>query len=272
MSKIQSPKSETRETEPSNANAQGDPADVGHTLDVGQRPADVERLRLDLGLRVTDLRKSFLTPAGERIEVLRGVSFSAGPGEAISIMGASGAGKSTLLQLICGLEAADHGSILAGQFAIDRATSSALARFRNQQVGFVFQFHHLLPDLTATENVSLPLLITRTHRSQAIQLAAEMLAKVGLDSRMAASVVGHLSGGEQQRVAVCRALITRPSLVLADEPSGNLDTATGDEIARSLISYAHDNGALVIIATHNRAVAQVTDRTLFLRDGKLCEA
>lgn len=247
-------------------------ADVGHsTLDVGQPQAEIGHWTLDFGLRVTDLRKSFPTPAGERIEVLRGVSFSAGAGEAISIMGASGAGKSTLLQLICGLEAADHGSILAGKFEIDRAPSSALARFRNQQVGFIFQFHHLLPDLTAAENVSLPLLITRTRRSQAMQRAAQMLAEVGFDSRMSASVVGHLSGGEQQRVAVCRALITRPALVLADEPTGNLDTTIGDEIARSLISYARDRGALVIIATHNRGLAEICDRTLVLRDGKLCD-
>lgn len=273
MTKAQSPKSGTREAETSSTNVQATSADVGHwTLDVGEPPADVGHSALDFGLSVTDLRKSFPTPAGESIEVLRGVSFSAGAGEVISIMGASGAGKSTLLQLICGLEAADHGSILAGQFAIDRATSSALARFRNQQVGFVFQFHHLLPDLTAAENVSLPLLITRTRRNPAIQRAAQMLAEVGFDSRMSASVVGHLSGGEQQRVAVCRALITQPALVLADEPTGNLDTATGDEIARSLISYAKDRRALVIIATHNRALAERCDRTLILRDGKLYDA
>jgi ABC-type lipoprotein export system ATPase subunit len=266
MTKVQSPKSGTREAETSSANVQAASADVGEPL------ADVGNSTLDFGLSVTDLRKSFPTPAGESIEVLRGVSFSAGAGEVISIMGASGAGKSTLLQLICGLEAADHGSILAGQFAIDRATSSALARFRNLQVGFVFQFHHLLPDLTAAENVSLPLLITRTRRNPAIQRAAQMLAEVGFDSRMSASVVGHLSGGEQQRVAVCRALITQPALVLADEPTGNLDTATGDEIARSLISYAKDRRALVIIATHNRALAERCDRTLILRDGKLYDA
>ena len=272
MSNGQSPKSETRDTETSSANAPGGSADPGHwTLDVGQPQADVGSGTLDFRLEVTDLRKNFSTPAGEKIEVLRGASFSAKAGEAISIMGASGAGKSTLLHLICGLEAADHGSIIAGEFAINRATSSALAHFRNKQVGFVFQFHHLLPDLTAAENVSLPLLITRTRHGLAMQRAARMLAEVGLDSRMSASVVGHLSGGEQQRVAVCRALITSPVLVLADEPSGNLDTAIGDEIAHSLISYARHNAALVIIATHNRALAAICDRTLVLRHGKLCD-
>jgi lipoprotein-releasing system ATP-binding protein len=233
--------------------------------------ANVGRLTLDVGLRVSDLRKSFLSPTRERIEVLRGVSFSAGAGEAVAIMGSSGAGKSTLLHLLGGLEAADHGNILAGKFAIDRARPSVLARFRNKQVGFVFQFHHLLPDLTAAENVSLPLLITRMPRRQAMRRAVQALEDVGLDSRISASVVGHLSGGEQQRVAVCRALITKPSLVLADEPTGNLDTAMGDEIGRSLVSYARDNRALVIIATHNRAVAEICDRTLILREGRLSD-
>lgn len=221
-------------------------------------------------LIVSDLRKSFSSPAGERIEVLRGVSFSAVPGEAVAIVGASGAGKSTLLHLLAGLEVADHGSILAGQFAIERATSSALARFRNRQVGFVFQFHNLLTDLTAAENVSLPLLITRTNRQQARRHATHMLTDFGLGGRVSDSLVGQLSGGEQQRVAVCRALITRPALVLADEPTGNLDTAIGDEIARSLVSYARDNRALVVLATHNRALAALCDRTLVLRDGRLC--
>ena len=255
-SKVQRPTSQTEEPETSSANAQAGSADIGHWT-------------LDFGLTVTDLRKSFLSPTGERIEVLRGASFSASAGEAVAIIGSSGAGKSTLLHLLGGLEAADHGTIVAGQLAIDRASPSALARFRNKQVGFVFQFHHLLPDLTAAENVSLPLLITRTRRRQAMRRATQMLEDVGLDSRISASVVGHLSGGEQQRVAVCRALITRPALVLADEPTGNLDTAIGDEIAHSLVSYARDNRALVIIATHNRALAEICDRTLILRDGRL---
>jgi ABC-type lipoprotein export system ATPase subunit len=136
-------------------------------------------------------------------------------------------------------------------------------------VGFVFQFHHLLPDLTAAENVSVPLLIKRTRRRQALNLAKQMLAETGLDSRVSDSLVGHLSGGEQQRVAVCRALIARPALVLADEPTGNLDTAIGDEIARALVSYARKTAAIVIIATHNLRLAETCDRTLVLRDGRL---
>jgi len=259
MSNVQSPTSEDDAS-----------ALSAHKFERQAGKPDVGHWTLDFGLRVTDLRKSFLSPTGERIEVLRGVSFSAAPGEVVAIMGASGAGKSTLLHLLGGLEAADHGSIVAGQFAIDRATPSALARFRNKQVGFVFQFHNLLPDLTAAENVSLPLRITRTSRREAMRHALQMLEEVGLDSRVSASVVGHLSGGEQQRVAVCRALVTRPALVLADEPTGNLDTGIGNEIARSLVSYARDNRALVIIATHNHALAELCDRTLVLRDGRLC--
>src|SRR6266550_8036072 len=216
-------------------------------------------------LVVTDLRKSFLSPNGARIEVLRGVSFSAAAGEVVAIMGSSGAGKSTLLHLLSGLEAPDHGSIAAGQFAIDGATSSALARFRNKQVGFVFQFHNLLPDLTAAENVGLPLRINRASHRDAMRQALQMLEEVGLDNRVSASVVGHLSGGEQQRVAVCRALVARPAIVLADEPTGNLDTGIGNEIALSLVSYARHNRALVIIATHNRALIELCDRTLVLR-------
>ncbi|HEV7743859.1 MAG TPA: ABC transporter ATP-binding protein [Pyrinomonadaceae bacterium] len=224
---------------------------------------------MEFGLEVADLRKSFLSSKGDRIEVLRGASFSAAAGEAVAIMGASGAGKSTLLHLLGGLEATDHGAIVVGKYAIDRSNPTELARFRNQHVGFIFQFHHLLPDFTALENVSLPLLISRLSYREATRRAMEMLEEVGLDSRIADSVVGHLSGGEQQRVAVCRALINRPSLVLADEPTGNLDARTGDLIARSIVSYARNQRALAIVATHNHALAQICDRTFVLTDGRL---
>lgn len=223
---------------------------------------------IGLTLTVTDLRKSFSAPTGERIEVLRGASFSGRPAETIAIMGSSGAGKSTLLHLLGGLEAADHGTIVAGQFSIDGARPSQLANFRNSRVGFVFQFHHLLPDLTAAENVSLPLMINRASRHEALRRATSALEDVGLGDRIS-HLAGHLSGGEQQRVAVCRALISRPSLVLADEPTGNLDTAIGDEIAHSLVSYARDNQALLVIATHNSALAGLCDRILILKDGRL---
>lgn len=234
--------------------------------------ADVGRSTLDIGLLVTDLRKSFISATGERVDVLRGVSLSASAGEAVAIMGASGAGKSTLLHLLGGLEAADHGTIEAGKFSIDGAGAATLARFRNQQIGFVFQFHHLLSDLTAAENVSMPLRIAGRPQREAMSGARLALKHIGLDKRVSESLVGHLSGGEQQRVAVCRALITHPTLVLADEPTGNLDADTGDEIARALVNYSRNMGGLVIIATHNKAVAEMCDRTLVLSDGRLVPA
>jgi lipoprotein-releasing system ATP-binding protein len=263
MSRVQRPKSQTEGSGAAAAHASAKPFIQGEEADNG--PGTLE---IGLPLTVTDLRKSFSSPGGERIEVLRGASFSAGPGEAIAIMGSSGAGKSTLLHLLGGLEATDHGTIVAGQFSIDSARASRLAKFRNSRVGFVFQFHHLLPDLTAAENVSLPLMINRTSRREALRRAARALEEVGLGDRIS-HLAGHLSGGEQQRVAVCRALISRPALVLADEPTGNLDTAIGDEIAHSLVSYGRDNQALLIIATHNSALAGLCDRILLLKDGRL---
>jgi lipoprotein-releasing system ATP-binding protein len=275
-SKVQSPKSSAEASLASGIQpAPGIPAATPGirpaAADLGRSTLDLGLASADFGLVVSDLRKSFLCPTGEKIEALRGVSFSARAGEAVAVMGASGAGKSTLLQLLGGLEAADHGSIQAADFAVDRASAAALARFRNERVGFVFQFHHLLPDLTAAENVSLPLRIKRLGSRETMLRARQMLAAVGLDRRVADSVVGHLSGGEQQRVAVCRALVTEPLLVLADEPTGNLDALTADEIARSLVAYARNHGALVIIATHNHDLAALCDRTLVLGEGRLRE-
>lgn len=225
---------------------------------------------LDFGLAVTDLRKSFIAPSGERIEVLRGVSLSAAPSEVIAITGSSGAGKSTLLHLLAGLEGPDHGSVMAGEFAIHNASPSALAHFRNRRLGLIFQFHHLLKDLTAEENISLPLRINRRGSMEAVAAAKDMLQTFGLNGR-GSHLIGQLSGGEQQRVAVCRALITKPGIVLADEPTGNLDAAAGAAIADSLIAYAKKTPAIVIIATHNQSLAAACDRNLTLRDGKLNE-
>jgi len=264
MSKVQSPKSQSEVSEANSARAGAEAGSQGEAADIGL-------WTLNFGLRVTDLRKSFLSPHGERIEVLRGVTFSVSPGESVAIMGASGAGKSTLLHLLGGLESPDHGSIAAGGFAVEGASQSALARFRNNQIGFVFQFHHLLADLTATENVSLPLLIRRIHPREAARLAVHALEEIGLGNR-ASHPVGNLSGGEQQRVALCRALVNRPPIVLADEPTGNLDTTIGDEIALSLVAYAQKLQANVILATHSHAVARLCDRVLTLREGRLLNA
>ena len=203
-------------------------------------------------LEVVDLRKSFAAPNGERIEVLRGISFEIKPRQCVAITGASGSGKSTLLHLLGGLEAPDHGSLTA---------------FRRERIGFVFQFHYLLPDLSARENVTLPLLIRR-DKNGAFQRATDLLAKTGLADRLD-HPVSHLSGGEQQRVAVARALITEPQLVLADEPTGNLDLSVGEEIGHTLVNYSRSHSAIVVIATHSPALAQLCDYSLVLEGGRL---
>lgn len=225
---------------------------------------------MSIELTVNDLRKSFRTPRGAELEVLRGVSFAGREGEMLAITGASGAGKSTLLHTLGGLEAADSGSVRLNDFEVTRARGPRLARYRNNEVGFVFQFHHLLPDLTAAENVALPLSIGRAGWRESLRRAARALESVGLTER-AEHPVGHLSGGEQQRVALARAIITRPRLVLADEPTGNLDATTGDEIGRLLKSYGRERSAVVLLATHNAHLAQLCDRTLLLEDGRVTE-
>jgi lipoprotein-releasing system ATP-binding protein len=202
-------------------------------------------------IRAVDLRKSFIAPNGQRIDVLRGVTFSANAGERIAITGASGSGKSTLLHLLGGLETPDHGTI----------------EFEGK-IGFVFQFHYLLPDLSALENVALPLLIARWKRDRAYERARTLLRDAGLDDR-ADHPVSHLSGGEQQRVAVARALITEPKLLLADEPTGNLDAAIGEDIGQTLVAYAHNHSAVTVIATHSASLARMCDRSLVLDDGRL---
>lgn len=207
-------------------------------------------------ISVVDLRKSFMTPNGQRLDVLRGISFDADAGESIAITGPSGSGKSTLLHLLGGLETADHGSV-----TLDGASTN------RQQIGFVFQFHHLLSDLSALENVALPLLIARRKSNEAYDRARALLKDAGLAARSDHPVT-HLSGGEQQRVAVARALIAEPKLLLADEPTGNLDDAIGVEIGRALVDYAHEHSAITIIATHSASLAGMCDRSLLLADGR----
>jgi len=221
-------------------------------------------------LVIDDLRKSFRDPAGARLEVLRGVSFTVEAGEMVAVMGASGAGKSTLLHIIGGLEAADEGIIRLDAFEITSERASRLAHYRNECVGFVFQFHHLLPDLTALENVALPLHINRRNWREGKLRAAAALESVRLSERKA-HLVGHLSGGEQQRVATARALVNGPRLVLADEPTGNLDAATGDEIGAMLNAYARTRQAIVVVATHNAHLASLCDRRLLLENGRIAE-
>lgn len=219
-------------------------------------------------LSVSDLKKSFFAPSGEPINVLRGVSFAVNNGETLAITGASGAGKSTLLHLLGGLEPADSGTIRFGSESILAAPASTRAGLRNRHIGYIFQFHHLLPDLTATENVALPLLISRIDFPEATRRARKALEEIGLSER-ADHPISYLSGGEQQRVAVSRALINQPDLVLADEPTGNLDSAIEEEIARQLVTYAKKEGRALIVATHNEKLAGMCDRVLGLREGRL---
>jgi lipoprotein-releasing system ATP-binding protein len=223
------------------------------------------------GLKVVDLRKSFRAPSGERIDVLRGVTLSMRAGESVAIMGASGSGKSTLLHLIGGLDVADHGTISLGQKDLGRVENRELTKLWQNKIGFVFQFHYLLPELTAVENVALPLLIGRWKISRALLRARHALAGLGLEDR-SDHFVTHLSGGEQQRVAVARALIAKPELVLADEPTGNLDAAISEEIGRTLTLYARMQLALVVVATHNETLARLCDRVLILKDGRIYDS
>jgi lipoprotein-releasing system ATP-binding protein len=252
MSKVQSPKS----------------VSASSALETGSRVSDLGLWTSNIGLEVIDLRKSFIAPDGSKLEVLRSISFSARAGESVAIVGASGAGKSTLLHLLGGLEAPDHGSIELDQFAIDRARPADLAKFRRQNVGFVFQFHYLLADLNAAENIALPLLIGRQGRNAAMRQAATLLTDVGLETR-GDHPVSHLSGGEQQKVAACRALVKQPAIVLADEPTGNLDAKAADDIGQLLVSYTRSRQAIVILATHNERLAKLCDQVLEIDEGRI---
>ncbi len=217
---------------------------------------------------VSELRKSFGGADRGELRVLTGVSFEVSAGEMVAVTGASGAGKSTLLHLLGGLEAADNGTILLDDFDVTGAGASAMTRYRARKLGFVFQFHHLLPDLSAAENVAMPLRILRQTLGSSLSLASEALDEVGMGSKVD-QPVRTLSGGEQQRVAIVRAIVAKPRLVLADEPTGNLDASTGEEIEKILLRYCRQNSASVVIATHNMRLASICDRRFLLEEGKL---
>ena len=222
----------------------------------------------EFGLDVVDLRKAFVAPNGDRIEVLNGVTFSAKHGEAVAITGASGSGKSTLLHLIGGLDTADHGTITLDAVDLTNSNPRKLAALRRNEIGFVFQFHYLLPDLSALENVALPLLIAREKRDYAYSRAASLLQDAHLIGRED-HPVSHLSGGEQQRVALARALVTHPKLLLADEPTGNVDAEIGEELGKALVTYVRNNGAVAVMATHSANLAGICDRSLVLQNGRV---
>ena len=214
------------------------------------------------------LRKTYAGGGGTELTVLDGVDLHVAAGEAVAIIGASGAGKSTLLHLLGGLDAPTGGGVrIAGRRLGDLAAPE-LAAFRNEVIGFVFQFHHLLREFTALENVMMPLLIGGAERGEARDRALALLDEVGLADRVSHRST-ELSGGEQQRVAVARALANNPALVLADEPSGNLDAQTSDRLHDLLFRLRDDHGLALVLATHNRELADRTDRILRVKEGAL---
>jgi len=218
---------------------------------------------------VDNLQRSF-NMGNQTVHVLNGITMTIQRGEMVAIIGASGAGKSTLLHILGTLDRPTQGNVLFEGKDMFKASETALASFRNQRIGFVFQFHHLLPEFTALENAYLPALIQRIPEHIAIKAATALLSEVGLSHRLHHKP-GELSGGEQQRVAVARALIRQPDLVLADEPTGNLDTQTGDELFELLRKLNETLGTAFIIVTHNEKLSHQTDRLIHLQDGQILE-
>jgi len=216
---------------------------------------------------VTGLNK-FYGAAGKRLHVLRDLDLTVEKGEMVAIMGASGVGKSTLLHVLGGLDVIDGGEVRVGDHEIATMNDEARVTFRNRHIGFVFQFHHLLPEFTAIENAMMPLRISRVSAAEARPKAEALLQRVGLGDRLDHRP-GMLSGGEQQRVAVSRALVMQPSLLLADEPTGDLDEATADALHQLLRTMHAEFGLTAIIATHNPRLAAQCDRTLRLEGGQL---
>ena len=204
----------------------------------------------------------------ERLDVLKNITLDIRSGEMISIVGASGAGKSTLLHLLGALDRPSAGAVHYGEQDIFRMPDGELARFRNAHIGFVFQFHHLLPEFTALENVMMPLLIQRLPKQAAQDKAPAALRDVGLQAR-ARHTPGELSGGEQQRVAIARAIVTRPTVIFADEPTGNLDTKTGDAISDLLLQLNREFGLIIVLVTHNEKLAHTANTMIHLRDGQI---
>ncbi len=202
------------------------------------------------------------------LHVLTGINLHIPKGEVLAIVGASGVGKSTFLHILGGLDRPSAGRVIYGDTDVFSLDSNQLASFRNRHVGFVFQFHHLLPEFTALENVMMPALIRKIDRQEAAKMAADILGEVGLGNRTHHRP-GELSGGEQQRVAVARALILGPDVVLADEPTGNLDTHTGETVHDLLLSINKQKNITFIIVTHNDKLAVRADRVLRMLEGKL---
>ena len=214
-------------------------------------------------IKASNIRKSFGS-----LEVLKGISLEVSKGEVVAIVGASGAGKTTLLQILGTLSAADSGTLAIDGKEVSGLSDKALSRFRNEHIGFVFQFHHLLPEFTALENVCIPAFIAHRKREEVETKARELLDMMGLGERLEHKPA-QLSGGEQQRVAIARALINNPSVLLADEPSGNLDTRNRDEIHRLFFELRDKLGQTIIIVTHDEGLASMADRKITMSDGEI---
>ncbi len=217
-------------------------------------------------IKLRNITKSF-----DRLQVLRGIDLDIAEGQIVSIVGPSGAGKTTLLQIMGTLDRPDTGTIEIHGTDVSRMSQKRLARFRNQQIGFVFQFHQLLPEFTALENVMIPALIGGTGKKEAHRRADELLAFMGLTSR-ASHKPSELSGGERQRVAVARALVNRPAVVLADEPSGSLDTQNKEELHRLFFQLREQYGQTFVIVTHDEHLALQCDRTIRMQDGTILDS
>lgn len=203
-----------------------------------------------------------------KLHVLKGVDISIGKGQIVSIVGSSGAGKSTLLHILGTLDSPDNGQVLLNNQRIDKLKGNAMAKFRNTHIGFIFQFHHLLPEFTALENVCIPGWIAGSKKKETQERASELLINLGLGERLQ-NKPHQLSGGEQQRVAVARALINNPAIVMADEPTGNLDSENGRELHRLFIELRDKYQQSFLIVTHNEELAQMSDRIVHMKDGRI---